>query len=209
MVQAPSEDDQSWHGAVRDENHENGPVSGAIPDREQDQKTPAPCHGLFRGSGPDQQAHQQPEIVPSDMDQVALVDILFPSERQLLTSDQALGAPVPDQRSNEICTQSGAEATPRIAEIKTNRFAARRQQAGSAAHKRVYRCSWSTKPSIGSRTARSPAMSMIRKRRHWCGLAEPDPQFDAMISPTIAECSRARSDIHWIAIDGPSPQNSS
>ena len=76
MVQAHPEDDQSWHGAVRDENHENGPVSGAIPDREQDKKTPAPCHGLFRGSGPNQQAHQQPEIVPGDVDQIALVGVL-------------------------------------------------------------------------------------------------------------------------------------
>jgi len=29
-----------------------------------------------RGSGPDEQAHEQPEIVPGDMDQIALVDIL-------------------------------------------------------------------------------------------------------------------------------------
>src|SRR5215218_9200471 len=76
MVQGHSEDDQSWHGAVRDENHENGPVSGAIAGREQDQNTPAPCHGFLRGSGPDQQAHEQPEIVPGDMDQIALMDIL-------------------------------------------------------------------------------------------------------------------------------------
>src|SRR3712207_8251760 len=31
---------------------------------------------FLRGSGPDQQAHEQPEIVPGDMDQIALVDIL-------------------------------------------------------------------------------------------------------------------------------------
>ena len=59
-----------------DENHENGRVSGAIAGREQDQKTPAARHGFLRGSGPDQQAHQQPEIVPGDVDQIALVDIL-------------------------------------------------------------------------------------------------------------------------------------
>ena len=76
MVTVRREDDQSWPGAVFDENLENGRVSGTIRGREQDKSTPAPCHGLFRGSGPDQQAHQQPEIVPSDMDQVALVDIL-------------------------------------------------------------------------------------------------------------------------------------
>src|SRR5918998_348634 len=76
MVQAHSEDDQSWHDAVRDENHENGPFSGTIRGREQDKKTPATRDGLFRGSGPNQQAHEQPEIVPGDMDQVALVDVL-------------------------------------------------------------------------------------------------------------------------------------
>ena len=59
-----------------DENDQNGRVSGAIAGREQDKKTPAPCDGLFRCAGPDQQAHQQPEIVPGDMDQIALMDIL-------------------------------------------------------------------------------------------------------------------------------------
>src|SRR3712207_9491711 len=75
MVKAPAGDDQGWYGAVGDDNHENGLVSGAIAGREQDQQTPATRHGLFRGSGPDQQAHEQPEIVPGDMDQVALVDV--------------------------------------------------------------------------------------------------------------------------------------
>ena len=59
-----------------DENPENGLVSGAIGGREQDKNTPAARHGFLRGSGPDQQAHQQPEIVPSNMDQIALMDIL-------------------------------------------------------------------------------------------------------------------------------------
>ena len=59
-----------------DENPQNGLVSGAIAGREQDQNTPAARHGLLRGSGPDQQAHEQPEIVPGDMDQIALMDIL-------------------------------------------------------------------------------------------------------------------------------------
>src|SRR5829696_2517351 len=76
MVPARSEDDQSWPGAVFDENLENGRVSGTIRGRKQDKETPAPCDGLFRGSGPDQQAHEQPEIVPSDMDQITLVDVL-------------------------------------------------------------------------------------------------------------------------------------
>ena len=39
-------------------------------------EAPAPCHGLFRGSGSHQKAHQQSEIMPGDMDQVALVNIL-------------------------------------------------------------------------------------------------------------------------------------
>src|SRR3954451_1386083 len=74
-VKGHSEDDQSWHGAVGDENHDESLVR-AIAGREQDKKTPAARHGLFRGPGPDQQAHEQPVIVPGDMDQIALVDIL-------------------------------------------------------------------------------------------------------------------------------------
>jgi hypothetical protein len=76
MVQAHSEDDQSGRDAVGDENHENGPVSGTCRGREQDQKTPATRHGLFRGPGSDQLAHEQPEIVPGDMDQIAFLDVL-------------------------------------------------------------------------------------------------------------------------------------
>lgn len=76
MVEAHPEEDQGWHGAVRDENHENGRVSGTIRGREQDKKTPATRRGLFRGAGPDQQAHEQSKIVPGDMDQIALVDVL-------------------------------------------------------------------------------------------------------------------------------------
>ena len=53
-----------------------GRVSSAIAGREQDQNTPAARHGFLRGSGPDEQAHEQPEIVPGDVDQIALVDIL-------------------------------------------------------------------------------------------------------------------------------------
>src|SRR3954468_5955490 len=58
-----------------EENDQNGRVSGAIAGREQDQNTPAARHGFLRGSGPDQQAHEQPEIVPGDMDQIALMDV--------------------------------------------------------------------------------------------------------------------------------------
>src|SRR3954451_20579399 len=76
MVTVRREDDQSWYDAVGDENHENGRVSGTIRGREQDKNVPAPCDGLFRGSGPDQQAHEQPEIVPGDVDQIALMDVL-------------------------------------------------------------------------------------------------------------------------------------
>src|SRR3954469_19482794 len=76
MVTVRREDDQSWPGAVFDENRENGRISGTIRGREQDKNVPAPCDGLFRGSGPDQQAHEQPEIMPGDMDQIALVDVL-------------------------------------------------------------------------------------------------------------------------------------
>src|SRR4029453_13053573 len=76
MVTVRREEDQSWYDAVGDENHENGRVSGTICGREQDKNVPAPCDGLFRGSGPDQPAHEQPEIMPGDMDQIALVDVL-------------------------------------------------------------------------------------------------------------------------------------
>ena len=76
MVTAPAGDDQGWHGAVVDENKDERLISGTIPDREQDQNTPATRDGLFRSSGPDQQAHEQPEIVPGDVDQITLVDIL-------------------------------------------------------------------------------------------------------------------------------------
>src|SRR5919107_37740 len=97
MVKAHPEDNQSWHGAVVDENHENGRVSGPITGRAQDQKTPAPRDGLFRGSGPDQQAHEQPEIVPGDMDQIALVDILpAPQPRPAQTT------PVQDVRKGAL-----------------------------------------------------------------------------------------------------------
>src|SRR4051812_17963183 len=47
----------------------------AIAGREQDKKTPAARHGLFRCAGPDEQAHEQPEIMPSNVDQIALMDI--------------------------------------------------------------------------------------------------------------------------------------
>src|SRR4051812_8408774 len=97
MVTARREDDQSWPGAVFDENLENGRVSGTIRGPEQDKKVPAPCDGLFRGSGPDQQAHEQPEIVPGDMDQIALVDILpAPQPRP------AHPTPVPDVRKRAL-----------------------------------------------------------------------------------------------------------
>ena len=33
------------------------------------------CEAMM-GSGPDQQAHEQPEIVPGDVDQIALMDVL-------------------------------------------------------------------------------------------------------------------------------------
>src|SRR4051812_47477952 len=75
MVQAPPEDNQSWHGAVGDENRDESLVR-AIAGREQNEKAPAARHGFLRSSGPDEQAHEQPEIVPGDVDQIALVDIL-------------------------------------------------------------------------------------------------------------------------------------
>src|SRR5215207_937652 len=76
MVTAPAGDDQGWHGAVVDENKDERLISGTIAGREQDKKTPATRDGLFRGAGPDQQAHEQPEIVPRDVDQMTLVDVL-------------------------------------------------------------------------------------------------------------------------------------
>src|ERR1044072_2313485 len=87
MVTARREDDQNWPGAVFDESLANGRVSGTIRGPEQDKNLPAPCDGLFRGSGPDQQAHEQPEIVPADVDQIALMDVLpAPQPRPALSS---------------------------------------------------------------------------------------------------------------------------
>ena len=80
-----------------EENDQNGRVSSAIAGREQDQNTPAARHRLFRGSGPDQQAHEQPEIVPGDVDQIALVDILpAPQPRPAQTT------PVQDVRKGAL-----------------------------------------------------------------------------------------------------------
>ena len=80
-----------------DENDQNGRVSGAIGGREQDQNTPAARHGFLRRAGPDQQAHQQPEIVPGDVDQIALVDILpAPQPRPAQTT------PVQDVRKRAL-----------------------------------------------------------------------------------------------------------
>jgi hypothetical protein len=76
MVEAHVHDDQSWDGAVGDENHDESRVR-AIAGREQDKKTPATRHGFLRCAGPGQQAHQQSEIVPSNVDQIALMDILL------------------------------------------------------------------------------------------------------------------------------------
>ena len=80
-----------------EENDQNGRVSSAIAGREQDQNTPAARHRLFRGPGPDQQAHEQPEIVPGDVDQIALVDILpAPQPRPAQTT------PVQDVRKGAL-----------------------------------------------------------------------------------------------------------
>jgi hypothetical protein len=43
---------------------------------EEEQISPRAGSRLFRGSGPDQQPHENAEIVAGDMDQIALVDIL-------------------------------------------------------------------------------------------------------------------------------------
>src|SRR3954470_14484881 len=47
--------------------HPSCPPTHEIPDS---------LDSFFRGFSPDQQGHEQPEIVPGDMDQIALVDIL-------------------------------------------------------------------------------------------------------------------------------------
>src|SRR5919206_3959344 len=76
MSKPRDEADQGWRGAVGDENHDQGRVSDPNAGPEHDNKTPAARGGFLRGSGPDQQPHQQAEIVTGDMDQVALVNIL-------------------------------------------------------------------------------------------------------------------------------------
>ena len=97
MVKGHSEDDQSWHDAVGDENHDQSHVGGPIRGRQQDKKTPAARHGLFRGPSPDQQAHEQPEIVPGDMDQVALMDVLLAPQPR-----PAQATPVQDVRKRAL-----------------------------------------------------------------------------------------------------------
>ena len=80
MSKPRGENDQGWRGAGGDENHDKRLVTGIIAGREQDKKTPAARDGFLRGSGPDQQPHQQAEVVPGDMDQVSLVDVLPASQ---------------------------------------------------------------------------------------------------------------------------------
>ncbi len=80
MSKPRDENDQVWRGAGRDENHDKDLVSTPSVGREPDNKAPAARGGFPRGSDPDQQAHQQPEIVPGDMDQVTLVDVLPASQ---------------------------------------------------------------------------------------------------------------------------------
>src|SRR5918912_2137009 len=76
MSKPRDENDQVWRGVGGDENHDKDLVSTPSVGREPKNKTPAPCGGFLRSSDPDQQAHEQAEVVPGDMDQVTLVDVL-------------------------------------------------------------------------------------------------------------------------------------
>src|SRR5919199_195876 len=80
MSKPRDEKDQVWRGAGGDENHDKDLVSTSSVGREPKNKTPAPCGGFLRSSGPDQQTHEQAEIVTGDMDQVTLVDVLPASQ---------------------------------------------------------------------------------------------------------------------------------
>src|SRR5919205_670451 len=80
MSKPRDENDQVWRGPGGDENRDKDLVSTPSAGREQDKKAPAARGGFPRGSDPDQQAHQQPEIVPGNMDQITLVDVLPASQ---------------------------------------------------------------------------------------------------------------------------------
>src|ERR671927_1120517 len=80
MSKPRGENDQAWRGVGGDENHDKDLVSTPSVGREPKNKTPAPCGGFLRGSDPDQQPHQQAKVVPGNMDQVALVDVLPASQ---------------------------------------------------------------------------------------------------------------------------------
>src|SRR5919199_4776473 len=76
MSKPRDENDQVWRGVGGDENHDKDLVSTPSVGREPKNKAPALRGGFLRGSSPDQQAHEQAEIVPGNMDQIALMDVL-------------------------------------------------------------------------------------------------------------------------------------
>src|SRR5215213_9814190 len=57
---------RSPYDTVGHENQDESLCSGPFDSQKQDQNTPAACHGFFWGAGPDQLAHEQPEIVPGE-----------------------------------------------------------------------------------------------------------------------------------------------
>ncbi len=72
-----ADDEQHGFGAGGD--GEDGKHS-TVGDRESEQVRRATDQALPRGAGPDQQAHDQPEIVAGDVDKVALVQVLPPAQ---------------------------------------------------------------------------------------------------------------------------------
>src|ERR687886_1366132 len=78
MACARPRDDPGRAAALSDEDDESGIVPGPMDALEQNKNTPTIRDSFLRGSGPDQQAHKQAEVVTRDMDQIALVNV-FPA----------------------------------------------------------------------------------------------------------------------------------
>jgi hypothetical protein len=98
MAQAHRKDDQGWHDTVGHENQDESLCSGPFDSQKQDQNTPAACHGFFWGAGPDQLAHEQPEIVPGE----PVRQKIEPSQA-LVISQSALVLKGPDARA--LCSR--------------------------------------------------------------------------------------------------------
>ena len=51
----------------------------AVGQESEQKEASSSCRGLLWGAGADQEAHQQPEIVSGDMEEIALVNVVAPA----------------------------------------------------------------------------------------------------------------------------------